>query len=285
MHNWTPLEYLEGGHLCAGGETRAAVEMVNRMRQRSRQVTVDAMFHPYIRRTVKPEEFAEEREIFAILQPGKPADLDKRRSTIEQSGVCDVEAAVNCICACHDREDELHDRGRTCPCQYTPEQRRAAFEAVLDDLADTYNQPEVAAAREERERAFKKEAARLGVSIETHGGGAPYIIVGSVRGRAFYLRERGDWWTVEIAGDREPLRSPWWNGEDESIVVGEGSARELEEGEGGAEGFEITALKTAVAAVTTFLQRRECPHPGNTQWCPECGVEREKADLWRVYTT
>jgi hypothetical protein len=246
------------------------------------------MFHPRVCPNQAPSEVDVQaaQAALAAMNLGKESREEAKRLRREAlrkvEGLRSADAAEECICACHDQMGKLHDQGRTCPCQLSAEERRAAFEEAMEEMTTEWYRPEAVAARAKAEAAFASEAERLGASIESHGGGAPYLIIGSVDGRAFFLRERGDAWHVEIAGDEDPENNPWRAGNQASIVVAEGSTQQLEADEEA--GFEITALRIAVEAVRTFLLRRTCEHFGEGAWCPKCGVKRSEADLWRVYT-
>lgn len=251
-------------------------------------VTITGMFHPRIHSNQPPSELDVQaaKAALAAMNLGEEsrgkAKRARRESLRKVAGLRNATAAEECVCACHDQMGELHDQGRTCPCQLSAEERRAAFEEAMADLTTEWYQPEAVAARAKAEAEFASEADRLGVNVESHGGGAPYLIIGSVDGRAFFLRERGEVWHVEIAGDLNPERNPWRYDGEASIVVAEGSTQQLEADDEA--GFEITALRIAVEAVRTFLLRRACEHPGAGEWCQRCGVKRSEANLWRVYT-
>ena len=249
------------------------------------QVTMRSMTLPYIRPKIQPlsaDEQAEQArriaEMRSEIEAEWAAQEPVRRMLVESvAGIKDVEAAVECRCSCHGKPGKLHDRGVSCPCQQSEEERQAALDSLW-----SWNSEEAAeweAKRGEADRVFQAEAARLGVEIESHGGMAPYVICGVCDGRAFFLRERHDIWRVEIGSDQEPLVNPWGGGDRESIVVGEG----LSEAFAG-EDFEIEALRTAVSAVRTFIERRRCEHTQGGTWCSNCGVRLEEAEKWRIWT-
>lgn len=192
-------------------------------------------------------------------------------------GVADIDAAQQCMCSCHPRVAQLHDGGRTCSCQLSPVQRQAALHEALRELSEAQDDPDVLDARAARDAAFTARALELGVDVIDHGGAAPYCITGIVAGRAFMFRERHDAWRVEIATDDAPTGAFWDDRAASSLVI----ARD-ESGLYDTESFEITALETAVAAVTTYLLRRTCTHPGAVTYCPVCGLERAHFDTWQT---
>jgi hypothetical protein len=195
----------------------------------------------------------------------------------------DVDAAMVCGCSCHPRPASmsLHDGGVTCPCQLTDAERAEARDRLFGMLAERSSEEDVAAA----DQLARQEAVaeRLGVVIRSMGGEAPFVIRGVVDGRAFYLRERRDLWSVEIAGDESPLTDPWEAGiEVPSITVASGTSDDFDV-DGGFS--DVRAVEVAVDAVRTFLLRRVCNHADAQRFCPVCGVEVADADVWRISTT
>lgn len=245
-------------------------------------VTVYSMFHPRVFTPAEPQPLnAEQRDmLIEFLEIGEQAMEAKRerraKALAGMDGVLrDVPAALECVCACHGEDDTLHDGGITCPCQLTKDERVAAMDEALREISEWHADPEYVAVREAAENEFAAVAGELGATIERHGGGAPYVITGSVDGQTFYFRERSDWWTVEIG---DPKDGGSWRYDTASILVAEGSSDDLT----GA-GYETLALRLAVQAVRSFLARRACAHLGEGAWCQDCGVKRSEADLWRVY--
>ena len=244
------------------------------------------MFHPRVFTPVEsaPLDPAQREELMELLEISEQAMRSKRerraRNLADMNDVLrDMDAALECACSCHDGATQLHDGGITCPCQQTKEERAASLDEALRALSAWQDDPAYQAARTAAEAEFAAAAAALGANIERHGGGAPYVIEGSVDGQRFYFRERSDWWTVEICDleNGEP-----WRYDTASILVGEGSSDTLVDAE---EKYETQALRIAVEAVRTFLARRSCAHPGDGAWCAACGVKRSEAELWRVYIT
>lgn len=242
------------------------------------------MFYPRVFTPIEPTplDAAQREELMNLLEISGPAMQAKRARRAQalagmEGALRDTEAALECACACHDGETTLHDGGINCPCQQTAAERAAALDEALQALAAWQDDPEYVAARAAAEAEFSATASELGASVAQHGGGAPYIIEGSVDGQRFYFRERSDWWTVEIA-DLKDGKS--WRYDTASILVAEGSSDALTDA---GKGYETVALRIAVEAVRTFIARRTCAHPGEGVWCAACGVKRSEADLWRVY--
>jgi len=132
-----------------------------------------------------------------------------------------------------------------------------------------------------------------GVTVESHGGGAPEQWWGSVDGHSFYFRERHDMWRIEL--DLQPtgrFMRVWRGGslDDESSF----EPRESEEGTVIAEGvtgipeYGVTPRERAhmiVSTIRTYLGRQNCQVHSTERdhlesvfgrpirWCPECGID------------
>jgi hypothetical protein len=251
------------------------------------RVTMITMMLPYVRlretglKLSEAEMLEHTQRILELRErveaEWKAGEPQRRAAIGTIDGIRDIEAAVECQCSCHQRTGELHDMGRSCPCQLTVEERQAALDNLWNwnaEEAEAYEK-----ARAARDQIFMAAAERLGVEIESHGGAAPYVICGKVEGRAFFLRERHDLWRVEIATDQTPGENPWGDHEADSIVVAEGTSDVFDP-----ENFETEALEAAVRAVREFLQRRACAHTNYGKWCSECGVLLEEAEKWRIWT-
>jgi hypothetical protein len=250
--------------------------------------TVDTMSNiPYVRRTTpwtdeqKAFMEAEAARIRASVEEQRRLEEPARRAMLASGpSLRDLEAAVACGCSCHPRpaETRLHEGGVSCPCQSTPEERAAAFDDLRGVLQES-SAGEFSYEARMRE-AMGAAASRLGVTIRHAGGWAPFVITGVVDGRGFYLRERHDCWSVEVASDDDPLADPYVLSSDvPTIVVAEGVSEALTVD--GA--FDtVRALEVAVHAVRLFLLRRVCSHPQAERFCPACGVEVADSAAWRV---
>jgi hypothetical protein len=198
-----------------------------------------------------------------------------RRAMMEVSGVPlrDLDAALGCLCGCHPRIDlELHGGGANCPCQQTPEERRAAFDSFLAALPAS--DPDDAQRAAAEKASFDARAAELEVTATVAVSAAPFVITGTVDGRGFYLRERHGVWRVTIAPDDEPGIDPWAAPvERATLDVASGSDDDLVDPEGGF--GAVRALDVAVTAVRTYLRQCACPHttaPRHARYCPRCGT-------------
>ncbi|MCU0268050.1 MAG: hypothetical protein MUF83_05315 [Acidimicrobiales bacterium] len=247
---------------------------------------------PRVRQYVPPseEEIAESRAAFerdraergAAREAARPA----RRAAILAGPVLrDVEAAVDCMCACHPRPADLgrHDGGQSCPCQETADERAARMTAFREVWNEDIEQEYL-----DEERYFQKqrelvasEAEVLGVEAGTQVWAAPHVLVGVCDGRSFYLRERHGSYRVTIAPDNDPGSDPWVAEPTEpSIDIAAGDECELED----AGRFSwVVALRVAVQAVRTAAARNLCEHRriGSEPFCPSCGVRIDDADAWR----
>lgn len=170
-------------------------------------------------------------------------------------GVLDVESARTCPCQCHGRAPTplLHNAGRTCNCQLTPEERRAALEALLSDpVWEDVRQSFDA----DRTRALER-ASELGIS-RAHflTVAAPIQLVGRCSHLWFYFRERHGKWSLEIL-EREYDRDA--DGEICADGVGEfGSLSQV--------------VELVATTLTDEARRRSCEHTDARRFCPDCGT-------------
>ncbi len=178
----------------------------------------------------------------------------------------DVAAALDCHCSCHPRVNlELHEGGTRCPCQFTPEERRQSAADLFKLLTDqNYDNSDLIT---EEYASLSRKAEELGVEAEIACLRAPFVIVGNIDGRGFYLRERHDVYRVTISDDDNPGANPWGDTEYTSqLDIAQGDRSDFDnDGE---------ALEIAVAAVRTYLRRRACTQPhdsSSSRYCSNCG--------------
>lgn len=148
--------------------------------------------HPPRRRQLVPPT-PEEAQRLAAVRAGPP--------------LRDPEAAADCHCGCHPKaaDAELHDGGRSCGCQLTPEKRHLALKEFTEQLNDLDPDP----GRLVRRGGARSARRELGVSATWWLVAAPFVITGNVDGRGFYLRERHGSYRVTIAPDDDPGADPW----------------------------------------------------------------------------
>ena len=220
-------------------------------------------------------------------QQTQDAARDARRHLLVASGprLRDLEKAVDCHCSCHPRpaEVDLHEGGVVCPCQFTPKERRRAWEKLFAASAELGE-------FEDLERAeFDQTRDELGTpDVEIRVGACPLVIAGSIDGCEFYLRERHGSWCLVIpaetdatetgtkvdgtevdgteakrddveAGDRPHL----WDAPDRPehiLVTGQGTPTAAE------------ALRIAARELRIHLRRSACPHLDARAFCPDCGA-------------
>jgi len=246
---------------------------------------------PVVRKYVPPSDeqvvrarakFARERvEREAAREATRPA---RRAVILAGPRLSNVEAAVDCTCACHPRpaDADRHDGGTTCPCQQTEEDRAArmrAFHELSNELANEYESEE-RHAREQNE-LIASEAQALGVEARIVVWAAPRVLVGICDGRGFYLRERHQNYRVTIAPDDNPGSDPWVAEPTEpSIDIAGGDEGDLQRD---GKFSWVLALCIAVQAVRTAIARNACRHRriGPEPFCPSCGVRIDEADTWR----
>ncbi|MDP9460026.1 MAG: hypothetical protein M3Q22_07175 [Actinomycetota bacterium] len=215
---------------------------------------------------------AEQEERRAVERPLREA----MAAALTGHGVVlrDPPAALDCPCGCHPRLDLGAHGGAgqaACGCQQTPEERRTAMQQLFASLAGA--SPELELLRAEEQNVLAARAAELGVRARIAVGMAPFVLTGTVDGRAFYLRERHGLWRVTIAPDDDPTSDPW--AADPSVPaldIADGDADRLLVDDG----FSVVrALEVAVGSVRSFLRQRECEHgralPGD-RFCAACGA-------------
>lgn len=123
--------------------------------------------------------------------------------------------------------------------------------------------------RQENAEDLAEAAADLEIEATEEVSGAPWVIVGRVEGRRFYLRERWDTYTVVISPPDDPDLDPWRS--DRGVLVRSGGSGDLLTG--GRVEYR-RALRVVAEAVRTHVRRERCPHPhAEGDWfCPTCGV-------------
>ncbi|PVU82922.1 hypothetical protein DDP54_07795 [Cellulomonas sp. WB94] len=106
-------------------------------------------------------------------------------------------------------------------------------------------------------REVAQEAAELGATARQEIPAFPWVIVGEVDGRAFYVRERSEIYEVVVAPDAAPTGNPWPAETAEGITVAAGVSDDFREGD---RQSPARAVRVAVAAVRTWLRQRACEH-------------------------
>ncbi|GCD19292.1 hypothetical protein CTKZ_08540 [Cellulomonas algicola] len=121
-------------------------------------------------------------------------------------------------------------------------------------------------------------ARRLGVDARQLIPAAPWVITGTVDDRAFYMRERGDQYTIVIASDEEPTVQPWGRPDARAITVRTGDADDIYIGTPPDYG---RAMDFIVGVIRQHLRRASCPHPHRSgdRYCAACGIAFDDADV------
>ena len=113
-------------------------------------------------------------------------------------------------------------------------------------------------------------AANLAVDAREDSAGAPWVILGTVDGRGFYMRERWGAYDIVIAPDDAPGVQPWdAPAETRTIAIRSGHLGELQPN-----GLNYRdALTLIVRSVRSYLRRRACTHPSapGDRYCRACG--------------
>lgn len=235
--------------------------------------------------------------MLAARQIDDPADVAEAVMQV-LFGWSDITTGKPCRCSCHPQlpSGELHEFGASCGCTRTPEQRRAARQEWLDDVAAFWRTPagqRLHAGKEAAEAALRGWLAQHpGVIVHSHGGWAPEQWTGEVDGRRFYFRERHGDWHIEI--DPHPstgaVSAAGTSGTAGDTVVAPGEV--IATGTVDMPGYGDTAVQRARFIVTTIrdhLRRQTCTHRGadrdaphtvaadaRPRWCPECGARLQQ---------
>lgn len=147
----------------------------------------------------------------------------------------------------------------------------SAFSSDVDLTEDPLNVPH-------RQNALLDALSRrLGCSLDLVLPAAPFVLIGCVDGRRFYLRERHGRWRLVVAPASSPLSCPWFAPRGlVTFAIAEGVAE------------EVLSLEDAAVLATRltreFLTISECTHvfDENPVCCTHCGIEQSRAHAFRV---
>lgn len=182
-----------------------------------------------------------------------------------------LDAAAECECSCHPRPGTPDVHGdQMCICQLTTDERRerwAQAQPALSELGE-----HLRAAAEQQAAEIQAAADLLRVEAYQVSEFAPWVIAGTIDGRAFYMRERSDMYSIVVAEDERPTEQPWIapTGDDHAIVIKTGTSDDLYIGTPPDHG---KALEVIVTVVRDHLRRASCAHPHREgdRFCPACG--------------
>lgn len=245
--------------------------------------------HPPPRHAEAPEEAAEggpmgDDESPSELEQGRAPLSERlvreqaerarqRRILLEALGVelRDLDAAAECECSCHPRPGTPDVHGdRMCSCQLSPHERREQWAQASQAMSELGEHLRAAAAQQAAE--VQAAADRLGVEAYQASEFAPWVIAGTIDGRAFYMRERSDMYSIVIADDDHPAEQPWTAapGEDHALVIKTGTSDDIYIGNPPDHG---KALQYIVTVVRDHLRRAMCAHVRREgdRFCPACG--------------
>lgn len=202
----------------------------------------------------REERTAARRQLLDV-QPGSNRDLD---------------AAASCECSCHPRAGHADKHGGDlCPCQWT-DRERIEHLAEFARVVETNRSAEEAVQRENA-TALNATAAELAIEVSEEVPGAPWVLVGRIDGRRFYLRERWESYAIVVASAETPDIDPWGaEAGQPSVLVRSGDAADLYAA--GRVDYP-RALRVVAAAVRTHLRRETCAHPeaDEGRFCTSCG--------------
>jgi len=184
----------------------------------------------------------------------------RRRALFERvpDGLEDLDAAAECWCSCHPRPGQLDHEGERCLCQLAQSERRTRSSDALARLV-ALAPSGVGDAQAVRRDAVAHAAHELGLDAREAVPGVPWVIVGTIDGRGFYLRERHEEYEVIIAPDDDPGTDPWASPPEQlTLVITSGDVRDLIDQRG--RYSPERALRVAAAAVRTYQCQRACTH-------------------------
>lgn len=132
-----------------------------------------------------------------------------RMNGLEATGLADLRepsVALDCPCICHTRRfsvptADVHDEGRTCPCQLTDEERRAqdvSYEEWLAAFRQSGDGRALTAAIEADRTAALERARRRGMQILIECDLEPTIVSGCYEGRRFWFCEQHGNWALHL---------------------------------------------------------------------------------------
>ncbi|MFS0699585.1 hypothetical protein AB6N24_06380 [Cellulomonas sp. 179-A 4D5 NHS] len=113
-------------------------------------------------------------------------------------------------------------------------------------------------------------AAELGITAREDSAGSPWVILGTIDGRAFYMRERWAEYDIVIAPDDNPGAQPWEApAAAPTIIVRSGLLADLQP-------TSLSyrhALTFIVGEVRSYVRRQRCDHPcaPGDRYCRACG--------------
>ncbi len=208
------------------------------------------------RARAREQRIAARRQLLDV-QPGNNRDLD---------------AAASCECSCHPRPGQpVKHGGDLCSCQWTERERSehlAEFARVVEQ-----HRPEQEAVQRKKAEALHAAAAELEIEVSEEIPGAPWVLVGRIDGRRFYLRERWESYTIVIAPVEAPDFDPWSADADgAAVVVRSGDASDLYVA--GRVDYR-RALRVIAGAVRSHLLRENCAHvraAPQDRFCSACGT-------------
>jgi hypothetical protein len=198
---------------------------------------------------------AEQQAAFEARYARLRDDLD-REGFIDADVVMEYLFRRDCLCACHPSLGSHDHSPLGCPCEQTPEQRRAASEEWQRELeawwaSDEYQ--ESVAADEAALNHAKTWGDTHGVVAQRHTCFAPEQWTGTVDGVPFYFRERHGSWRLEAPATMIE-RGP---------TVAEGSDGDY------ANPTELISL--IARSIRLHVRRQHCHHTDARTFCPHCG--------------
>jgi hypothetical protein len=198
-----------------------------------------------------------------------PSDEERLAAVRIGPALRDEVAAAACGCSCHPRpaSPSFHDRGVSCPCQKTPEERLQAWEAFLalsDELRPAFDAHEQEVAGTVATVAHVYGATDVRVRLLA----CPLLITGVLDGLSFLFRERHQAYRITVPARGADALADLYDDRDcaEDVLVVANCGADL-----------ASDFAAALAAVQQEAARRRCPHTGARKFCPDCGIQVEPA--------
>lgn len=190
----------------------------------------------------------------------------KRKILNTEPDLVNFNKALDCNCNCHPKAyDPTVHNDQKCRCQLSDAellvQRKEAMAALSSYSAElSFNEDAM-------DKEVAEMAKKLNVTIKTYGGGAPFVIEGTVDGRTFYLRDRHEQYRLVVSGENDPLADVYHGSPKDALIIARGDSGDLPNSY-----QNVSELLTVVVeTVRLFLLRETCEHILENNFCSKCG--------------
>ncbi|WP_421735709.1 hypothetical protein [Cellulomonas sp.] len=218
-----------------------------------------------------PEEPPEWVELRERLARERVEVVTARRELLDlvPGNLRDLDAAASCDCSCHPQPGRDPHHGSRCECQLRARARRRRHRKAMKAFAKFGES--LRPVHEAHQGELAEAATELGVDAHEEVPGAPWVVVGTTDGTAWYVRERWDTYAIVVSTGPDPSVQPW-GGPDgvETETIRTGTSEDLYQGT--PPDYRV-ALRFIVATVREYLDGTTCTHPARPgdRYCPRCG--------------